>query len=40
MWQAHDVDSRSPVIKRVDHPLTGPLEFECQVLHIPTPASG
>jgi hypothetical protein len=27
--------ARHPMIKRVDHPLTGPLEFECQVLHIP-----
>ncbi len=35
MWQAHDVQSRRPLVKRVDHPLTGPLEFECQVLHIP-----
>ena len=25
---------RRPLIKRVDHPLTGPLEFECQILHI------
>jgi hypothetical protein len=22
------------VVKRVDHPLTGPIEFECQVMHI------
>jgi transcriptional regulator with XRE-family HTH domain len=35
MWEAHEVESRRPLIKRVDHPLTGPLEFECQVLHIP-----
>jgi MmyB-like transcription regulator ligand binding domain len=35
MWQAHEVESRRPVVKRVEHPLTGPLEFECQVLHIP-----
>jgi hypothetical protein len=35
MWEAHDVESRRPIVKRVDHPLTGPLEFECQVLHIP-----
>jgi len=35
MWGAHEVESRRPIIKRVDHPLTGPLEFECQVLHIP-----
>ena len=35
MWAAHEVESRRPLIKRVDHPLTGPLEFECQMLHIP-----
>ncbi len=35
MWEAHEVESRRPIIKRVDHPLTGALEFECQVLHIP-----
>ncbi len=35
MWDAHEVESRRPIIKRVDHPLAGPLEFECQVLHIP-----
>jgi transcriptional regulator with XRE-family HTH domain len=34
MWEAHEVESRRPLIKRVEHPLTGPLEFECQVLHI------
>ncbi len=35
MWAEHDVESRRPLIKRVDHPLTGPLEFECQVLAVP-----
>jgi transcriptional regulator with XRE-family HTH domain len=35
MWAEHEVSSRRPLIKRVDHPLTGPLEFECQVLAIP-----
>jgi transcriptional regulator with XRE-family HTH domain len=35
MWAAHEVESRRPLIKRVDHPLAGPLEFECQILHIP-----
>ena len=35
MWAAHEVETRRPLIKRVDHPLTGPLEFECQILHIP-----
>ncbi len=35
MWEAHDVESRRPIVKRVDHPLVGFLEFECQVLHIP-----
>jgi transcriptional regulator with XRE-family HTH domain len=35
MWAAQEVQSRRPLIKRVDHPLTGPLEFECQVLRVP-----
>jgi transcriptional regulator with XRE-family HTH domain len=35
MWAEHEVESRRPLIKRVDHPLTGPLEFECQVLAVP-----
>ena len=35
MWGAHEVESRRPLIKHVDHPLTGPIEFECQILHIP-----
>ena len=35
MWEEHEVESRRPIIKRVTHPLAGPLEFECQLLHIP-----
>ena len=35
MWQEHEVAAKKPIVKRVDHPLTGPLEFECRVLHIP-----
>ena len=34
MWGAHEVEARGPMLKRVDHPEAGPLEFECQVLHI------
>jgi transcriptional regulator with XRE-family HTH domain len=34
MWAAHDVGARGPMLKHVDHPQAGPLEFECQVLHI------
>ena len=34
MWDAHEVEARGPMLKRVDHPEAGPLEFECQVLHI------
>jgi transcriptional regulator with XRE-family HTH domain len=34
MWASHEVDSRRPLVKRVDLPEAGPLEFECQVLHI------
>jgi transcriptional regulator with XRE-family HTH domain len=35
MWSAQDVEVRRRTVKRFDHPLAGPLEFECQVLHIP-----
>ena len=34
MWAAHEVEVRGPMLKHVSHPLAGPLEFECQVLHI------
>lgn len=34
MWAAHEVQSRQPLIKRVDHPQAGALEFECQLLHV------
>jgi transcriptional regulator with XRE-family HTH domain len=34
MWAAHDVEVRAPMLKEVDHPQLGRLEFECQVLHI------
>jgi hypothetical protein len=35
MWAAHEVEVRRRIVKRVDHPVAGPLEFECQVLHVP-----
>ncbi len=34
MWAAHEVEARGPMLKHVNHPLAGQLEFECQVLHI------
>ena len=34
MWAAHEVEVRGPMLKHVRHPQAGPLEFECQVLHI------
>jgi transcriptional regulator with XRE-family HTH domain len=34
MWSAYDVEVRGPMLKRVAHPVAGPLEFECQMLHI------
>ncbi len=34
MWEAHEVHVRGPMFKRVNHPLAGPLEFECQILHV------
>jgi transcriptional regulator with XRE-family HTH domain len=35
MWAAHEVEVRRRIVKRVDHPVAGALEFECQVLHVP-----
>jgi transcriptional regulator with XRE-family HTH domain len=34
MWAAHEIKVRGPMLKRINHPQAGPLEFECQVLHI------
>jgi transcriptional regulator with XRE-family HTH domain len=34
MWDSYEVEVRGPMLKRVSHPQAGPLEFECQVLHI------
>ncbi len=34
MWAEHDVQVRRGVRKTVVHPAAGPLEFECQLLHI------
>jgi transcriptional regulator with XRE-family HTH domain len=34
MWAVHDVEVRRAHRKRIVHPEFGPLEFECQVLHI------
>lgn len=34
MWREYEVEVRGPMLKRVSHPRAGPLEFECQVLHI------
>ena len=35
MWHSHDVLLRpAACAKRIDHPDVGPLEFECQLLHI------
>jgi transcriptional regulator with XRE-family HTH domain len=35
LWAAHEVEVRRRMVKRVHHPEVGPLEFECQVLHVP-----
>jgi transcriptional regulator with XRE-family HTH domain len=35
MWAEHEVRERRRIVKRVNHPEVGPLEFECQVLHVP-----
>jgi hypothetical protein len=34
MWASHEVASRRPLTKHVDHPQAGPLDFECQILHV------
>jgi hypothetical protein len=34
MWDEYEVEVRGPMLKRVSHLQAGPLEFECQVLHI------
>lgn len=34
MWDAHEVQVRRRIVKRIEHPDVGMLEFECQVLHI------
>ena len=33
-WAAHEVEARHPLRKHVDHPQAGPLDFECEILHI------
>ena len=35
MWADHDVAVRRAVTKRITHPLLGPVQVDCQVLHIP-----
>ncbi|MGH3261287.1 MAG: transcriptional regulator, partial [Trebonia sp.] len=34
MWHSYEVEVRGPMLKVVAHPRLGPLEFECQVLHV------
>jgi transcriptional regulator with XRE-family HTH domain len=34
MWNDHEVAVRRTVTKTVNHPVAGPLRFECQVLHV------
>lgn len=35
MWAEQEVEERRHIVKRFDHPVEGPLEFECHVLHVP-----
>jgi transcriptional regulator with XRE-family HTH domain len=35
LWADHEVEVRRSVVKHVDHPTLGPVEVNCQVLHIP-----
>ncbi|MBO0832187.1 MAG: helix-turn-helix domain-containing protein [Actinobacteria bacterium] len=34
MWDAHEVQARRPLLKQIVHPDAGPMEFECQLLHV------
>lgn len=34
MWASQEVEVRRRIVKRVETAITGPIEFECQVLHI------
>lgn len=34
MWDEHHVEVRRGMFKRIDHPLAGPVELVCEVLHI------
>jgi transcriptional regulator with XRE-family HTH domain len=35
MWAEQHVEARRRLVKRVDHPAAGQLDFECQMLHVP-----
>ena len=35
MWAEQRVEERRRMVKRIDHPSAGSLEFECQILHVP-----
>jgi hypothetical protein len=35
MWAEQHVEARRRIVKRVEHPVAGLLEFECQVLLVP-----
>jgi transcriptional regulator with XRE-family HTH domain len=34
MWAEQEVEVRRGMVKRIDHPAVGYLEFECQLMHI------
>nr|WP_211207346.1 helix-turn-helix transcriptional regulator [Stackebrandtia nassauensis] len=35
IWAEHEVEVRRNMSKRIDHPLVGPIDVECQVLLVP-----
>ena len=37
LWARHDVHSKAGGVKRVNHPLVGPLEFDYETLKLPEP---
>lgn len=35
LWASHDVEVRRDQRKRLVHPVVGPIDVDCQVLHVP-----
>jgi transcriptional regulator with XRE-family HTH domain len=35
IWREHEVRTRRGTVKHMDHPVVGPLDMHCDVLHVP-----